>query len=387
MAEHHGYGIIRDAALLVDHQQHISWLGPDRQLPAGVEAAREIDCQQRWVTPGLIDCHTHLVYAGNRSHEFEQRLRGVTYAEIAQQGGGIQSTVQATRSASFEELLKAAVNRAAMLAKEGVTRIEIKSGYGLDLATERRMLRVARAIPEQVPVKVHTSFLGAHALPPEFADDADGYIDYICTDMLPTLAAEGLLDAVDGFCESIGFSAAQIERIFQLAQSLKLPIKLHAEQLSNQHGASLVARYQGLSADHLEYLDEAGVVAMAAAGTVATLLPGAFYYLNETQLPPIAGLRNHHVPIAIATDHNPGTSPMLSLLTCMNMACVMFRLRPDEALAGVTRNAAKALGIEQICGTLQTGKQAELAIWDINQPVDLVYSIGQNPCHSTIQMT
>jgi len=360
-------------------------MGSDQHLPAGIDALKEIDCQQRWITPGLIDCHTHLVYAGNRSHEFEQHLQGISYTQIAQNGGGIQSTVSATRAASYTELLHSAQQRAACLNKEGVTRIEIKSGYGLNLESERRMLQVIRQLPQQVPIQTHATFLAAHALPPEYTGNADAYIEHICTDMLPTLAAEGLIDAVDGFCESIGFSNTQIERLFQLAQQLKLPVKLHAEQLSNQQGASLVARYQGLSADHLEYLDATSIQAMAAAGTVATLLPGAFYYLNETQLPPIDSLRSHNIPIAIATDHNPGTSPILSLLTCLNMACVLFKLRPDEALAGATRHAAKALGVEKDCGTLEVGKRAELAIWDIDQPVDLTYSLGENPCHTTIQ--
>ena len=378
MSAQDGYGIVGDAALLIDNQQRIAWLGSDKNLPANITNDQEVDCQQRWITPGLIDCHTHLVYAGNRSDEFEQRLQGISYAEIARQGGGIQSTVKATRKASFDELLRATLQRAENLVAEGVTRIEIKSGYGLNLNTERRMLQVARAISKHLPITVHASFLGAHALPPEFSDDADAYIEHICKDMLPALASEGLIDAVDGFCESIGFSAAQIERVFQAAQALNLPVKLHAEQLSNQHGAALVSRYQGLSADHLEYLDEDGIRAMARAGTVATLLPGAFYYLNETRLPPIDLLRKHKICMAVATDHNPGTSPILSLLTTMNMACVLFRLRPDEVLAGVTRYAAKALGVAAECGTLEVGKQAELAVWDIEQPVDLIYGIGRN---------
>ncbi len=373
------YGIIRDGALLIDQRHRIAWLGPDKNLPAGTTAEMEIDCRRHWITPGLIDCHTHLVYAGNRGDEFAQRLEGISYAEIAARGGGINSTVKATRAASFAELLDSAVNRVRTLAAEGVTRIEIKSGYGLNLDTERRMLQVARAIAERVGIKTHSTFLGAHALPPEFSNNADGYIEHICTAMLPSLAAEGLIDAVDGFCESIGFSTAQIEQVFRTAQRLNLPVKLHAEQLSNQHGASLVARYGGLSADHLEYLDAAGVQAMAQAGTVATLLPGAFYYLRETRLPPIASLREHQVPMAIATDHNPGTSPLLSLLTAMNMGCVLFQMTPLEALLGVTRHAAKALGAEHECGTLEVGKQAELACWDIDQPVDLVYALGHNP--------
>ncbi len=379
MAQDDGYGTIKNAALLIDAQQRIAWLGPDKGVPATLKVDREIDCQQRWITPGLIDCHTHLVYAGNRSDEFEQRLQGVSYAEIAGQGGGIQSTVNATRNASFDDLLDATLQRARYLTREGVSRIEIKSGYGLNLETERRMLQVARAIPEHLPVTVHTTFLGAHALPPEFSNNADEYIEHICKDILPVLASEGLVDAVDGFCESIGFNTTQIEKVLQTAQALNLPVKLHAEQLSNQHGAALVARYQGLSADHLEYLDKDGILAMADAGTVATLLPGAYYYLNETQLPPIGLLRQQHVPIAIATDHNPGTSPMLSLLTAMNMACVLFQLRPDEVLAGVTRHAAQALGAASECGTLAVGKRADLAVWDIEQPVDLVYGLGHNP--------
>lgn len=379
MAQPSGYGIVKNAALLLDDQQRIAWLGPDKDLPITLKADQEIDCQQRWITPGLIDCHTHLVYAGNRSDEFELRLQGVSYAEIAGQGGGIQSTVNATRNASFDDLLQAALQRIKHLVAEGVTRVEIKSGYGLNLETERHMLQVARAIPKHLPVTVHTSFLGAHALPPEFSHDADAYIEHICKDMLPTLANEGLVDAVDGFCESIGFSTTQIEKVFETAQALNLPVKLHAEQLSNQHGTALVARYKGLSADHLEYLDNDGILAMADSGTVATLLPGAFYYLNETQLPPIELLRQQHIPIAVATDHNPGTSPMLSLLAAMNMACVLFQLRPDEVLAGVTRHAAQALGAAHECGTLTVGKRADLAVWDIEQPVDLVYGLGHNP--------
>lgn len=383
MTDPTGYGEIRDAALLIDADERIGWMGPERDLPAGLDAASEIDCGGAWITPGLIDCHTHLVYAGNRSDEFEERLGGTSYAEIAARGGGIRRTVQATRSAGFDELLDGAVRRARRLAAGGVTRIEVKSGYGLDLATERRMLSVARALSDHVPVTVHTTFLGAHALPPEFSGDADGYVDHVCEEMLPALADEGLVDAVDGFCEEIGFSRAQIERVFETARNLGLPVKLHAEQLSNQHGAALVAEYGGLSADHLEYVDDDDIPALAAAGTVATLLPGAFYYLRETRLPPVEALREAGVPMALATDHNPGSSPVLSLPLSMNMACVLFGLRPDEALAGVTRNAARALGVADSCGRLEAGLRAELALFDIERPGDLAYAIGADPCVRT----
>jgi len=383
MTEPAGYGEVLDAALLIDADERIGWLGPARDLPAGLDAAAEVDCRGGWITPGLIDCHTHLVYSGNRSDEFEQRLRGASYAGIAGRGGGIRRTVAATRGAGFDALLADSAARARVLAAGGVTRIEVKSGYGLDLETERRMLLVARALPGHAPVTVHTTFLGAHALPPEYPGDADRYIDHICRDILPALAGDGLVDAVDGFCETIAFSRDQIGRVFETARALGLPVKLHAEQLSNQHGAALVAAHGGLSADHLEYLDQAGVEAMAAAGTVATLLPGAFYYLNETRLPPIEALRKAGVPLAVATDHNPGSSPVLSLPLCLNMACVLFGLRPDEALAGVTRNAARALGVADACGRLAPGLRAELALWDIERPGDLAYSIGGNPCRQT----
>lgn len=383
MADAIGYGGIRDAALLIDADERIGWLGRERDLPAGLDAASEFDCDGGWITPGLIDCHTHLVYAGNRSDEFEERLGGTSYAEIAARGGGIQRTVQATRAAGFDALLNGAVRRARTLVGGGVTRIEVKSGYGLDLATERRMLRVARAVADHVPLNVHTTFLGAHALPPEFSGNADGYVDHVCDEMLPALADEGLVDAVDGFCEEIGFTRAQIERVFETARGLGLPVKLHAEQLSDQRGAALVAEYGGLSADHLEYIDVDDIPALAAAGTVATLLPGAFYYLRETRLPPVDALREAGVPMALATDHNPGSSPVLSLPLCMNMACVLFGLRPDEALAGVTRNAARALGVADRCGRLETGLRAELALWEIERPGDLAYEIGAEPCRRT----
>ncbi|WP_230405223.1 imidazolonepropionase [Undibacterium rugosum] len=372
-----GYGEIRDAAIAVKDGR-IAWLGPQAELPSGWQASTVHDAGGAWMTPGLIDSHTHLVYAGNRSNEFEARLNGVAYEEIARQGGGIVATVRATRAASEEELLAATLPRLHSLLKEGVTTLEIKSGYGLDLASEARILRVARRIAASFPVRVSTTFLGAHAVPPEFAGRSDDYLRVVCEEMMPALAAEGLIDAVDAFCEKIGFSAAQTERVFQAAQALGLPVKLHAEQLSDQQGAALTARYQGLSADHLEYLSQDGIAAMASAGTVAVLLPGAFYFLRETQLPPVAALRAAGVPIALATDCNPGTSPMTSLLLTMNMACTLFRMTPLEALQGVTCHAARALGLAQETGKLEVGLSADFAIWDIDRPADLAYFIGGN---------
>lgn len=377
------YGEIRDAAIAV-RDGRIAWLGPRAALPAGARAAVEHDGGGAWLTPGLIDCHTHIVYGGNRSDEFEARLNGVPYEEIARRGGGIVSTVRATRAASADELLAASLPRVASLLTEGVTTLEIKSGYGLDLATERRMLQVARTLGERLPLRVRTTFLGAHALPPEFAGRADAYIDRVCDEMLPVLAAEGLVDAVDAFCERIGFSVAQTERVFRVAERLGLPVKLHAEQLSDQGGAELVARYRGLSADHLEYLSPAGIAAMAAAGTVAVLLPGAFYFLRETRLPPLPALREAGVALAVSTDSNPGTSPLGSLLLAMNMACTLFRLTPLEALAGVTRNAARALGLADQLGTLEVGKAADFALWAIDRPGELAYGIGLNPCRQVV---
>ena len=372
-----GYGEIRDAAIAVKDGR-IAWLGPQADLPSGWQASTVHDAGGAWMTPGLIDSHTHLVYAGNRSNEFEARLNGVAYEDIARQGGGIVATVRATRAASEEELLAATLPRLHSLLKEGVTTLEIKSGYGLDLASEARILRVARRIAATYPVRVSTTFLGAHAVPPEFAGRSDDYLRVVCEEMMPALAAEGLIDAVDAFCEKIGFSAAQTERVFQAAQALGLPVKLHAEQLSDQQGAALTARYQGLSADHLEYLSQQGIAAMASAGTVAVLLPGAFYFLRETQLPPVAALRAAGVPIALATDCNPGTSPMTSLLLTMNMACTLFRMTPLEALQGVTCHAAQALGLAQETGKLEVGLSADFAIWDIARPADLAYFIGGN---------
>ena len=376
-----GYDEIRDGALAIQAGR-IAWTGPRSELPAGIRSADTFDGNGGWLTPGLIDCHTHIVYAGNRSNEFEARLNGATYEEIARAGGGIMATVRATRAASAEELLRQSLPRARSLLAEGVTTLEIKSGYGLSLESEAKMLRVARKIGALLAVEVKTTFLGAHALAPEYAGRADDYVDAVCSDMLPALAAEGLIDAVDAFCENIGFTPAQTERVFAAARRLSLPVKLHAEQLSNQGGAALVARYDGLSADHLEYLSEAGIAAMAQHGTVAVLLPGAYYFLRETRLPPIAALREAGVPIAIATDCNPGTAPLTSLLLAMNMGCTLFRLTPQEALAATTRIAARALGIASEAGTLTVGKRADLALWDIGHPSELSYAIGFNPCRA-----
>lgn len=377
-----GYGEIRDAALAVKGGQ-IAWLGARADLPPGASAQQEIDGNGCWVTPGLIDCHTHIVYGGNRSDEFEARLTGVSYETIAKNGGGIASTVRATRAASEHELFRQSLPRVKALLAEGVTTLEIKSGYGLSLEDEAKMLQVARRIGRELPVTVRTTFLGAHALPPEFAGQADAYIDEVCR-MLPQLLERDLVDAVDAFCERIGFSAAQTERVFQAARQHGVPVKLHAEQLSDQGGSGLCARYGGLSADHLEYLNEADIAAMAASGTVAVLLPGAFYFLRETKLPPIDALRAAGVPMALATDCNPGTSPLSSILTTLNMGCTLFRLTPQEALAGVTREAARALGLQDEVGTLAVGKRADLVLWDIARPADLAYSIGLNPCQGVM---
>ena len=378
-----GYGEIRDGAIAVKDGK-VAWVGPQSALPKDFQADTLHDGHGCWLTPGLIDCHTHLAYAGNRSDEFEARLNGVAYEEIARQGGGIVSTVRATRAASDAALMQASLPRVRNLLAEGTTTLEIKSGYGLDLQTEARILRVARQIGIDCAVRVTTTFLGAHALPPEYAGRADAYVDAVCEEMLPALVAENLVDAVDVFCEKIGFSPAQTERVFQAARAFDLPVKLHAEQLSDQGGAALTARYQGLSADHLEYLSDVGIAAMAEHGTVAVLLPGAFYFLRETKLPPIAELRAAAVPIAIATDCNPGTSPMTSLLLTMNMACTLFKMTPLEALQGVTANAARALGLASEIGSLEVGKAADFALWSIDRPADLAYFIGGNPCQMTV---
>lgn len=368
---HGKYSIIEDAAI-VTNDGLIEWIGPRSKAPAG----QGVDLGGAWVTPGLIDCHTHTVFGGNRSGEFEQRLQGVSYAEIAAAGGGIASTVRATRAASEDELFASARNRLASLLRDGVTTVEIKSGYGLDLASERKMLRVIRRLGEALPVSVRATCLAAHALPPEYKDRADDYIAHICDEMLPALAAEGLVDAVDAFCEYLAFSPAQVEKVFLKARELGIPVKLHAEQLSSLHGASLAARYQALSADHLEFITEDDCQAMAAAGTVAVLLPGAFYFLRETQLPPMDALRKHGVAIAIASDLNPGTSPALSLRLMLNMACTLFRMTPEEALAGATLHAAKALGLGASHGSLEVGKVADFVAWDIERPADLAYWLG-----------
>ncbi len=372
--EGEGYGLIEDGALGC-RDGRIAWMGPSASIPRDVDAARVIDAQGQLLTPGLVDCHTHLVFGGQRADEFEMRLEGADYADIARAGGGIASTVRATRAADEAALLAQSLPRARDLLADGATTLEIKSGYGLDIDSERRMLRVARRIGEHLGITVRTSFLGLHALPPEYADDADGYVTHVCETMLPTLAGEGLVDAVDAFCENIGFSRAQVQRVFETAQSLGLPVKLHAEQLSDQDGAALTASFDGLSADHLEYLSERGVRAMAEAGTVAVLLPGAFYALRETQLPPVAALREHGVPMAVATDLNPGTAPLRSLRMAAGMACTLFRLTPREALRGVSVNAARALGLDDR-GSLAVGKRADLVLWRARAPAELVYWIG-----------
>ncbi|QPN45899.1 imidazolonepropionase [Priestia aryabhattai] len=368
------YSIIEDAAIVTSGGV-IEWLGPRSEMRP-VEAQRTVDLGNAWVTPGMIDCHTHAVFGGNRSGEFEQRLQGVGYAEIAAQGGGIASTVRATRAASEDELFASARERVQALMRDGVTTIEIKSGYGLDLANERKMLRVARRLADELPVAVRATCLAAHALPLEYAGRADDYIAHICDQMLPALAAEGLVDAVDAFCEHLAFSPAQVERVFIKARELGLPVKLHAEQLSSLHGSSLAARYQALSADHLEFMTEEDAVAMAEAGTVAVLLPGAFYFLRETQLPPMDALRRHGVRIALASDLNPGTSPGLSLRLMLNMGCTLFRMTPEEALAGVTIHAATALGMGDTHGSLEVGKVADFVAWQIERPADLAYWLG-----------
>lgn len=367
------YSIIEDAAI-VTCEGFIEWIGPRLHVPHG-EYSQTHGLEGAWVTPGLIDCHTHTVFGGNRSGEFEQRLQGVSYADIAAAGGGIASTVRATRAASEEELFASARQRLMCLLRDGVTSVEIKSGYGLSLESERKILRVIRRLGDTLPVTVRSTCLAAHALPPEYKDRADDYIDLICNEMLPALAAEGLVDAVDAFCEYLAFSPAQVERVFKVAQGLGLPVKLHAEQLSSLHGSSLAARYHALSADHLEFMTEEDAMAMAA-GTVAVLLPGAFYFLRETQLPPMQALRKHGVKIAIASDLNPGTSPALSLRLMMNMACTLFRMTPEEALAGVTLHAATALGMGETHGSLEPGKVADFVAWNIDRPADLAYWLG-----------
>ncbi len=377
-----GLGLIDDGVIAC-RAGVIVYAGP-ADAASALDARRVIDCRGRWITPGLIDCHTHLVFAGDRSSEFELRLRGAAYEDIAKAGGGIVSTVAATRAASEAELLVGALGRLDALIAEGLTTIEIKSGYGLTVEDEIKQLRVARRLTEHRSVAVKTSLLGAHAVPPEFIDRPDAYIDLVCREMIPAVAALALADAVDVFCESIGFTPLQTRRVFEAARAHRLPVKIHAEQLSNLNGASLAAKFSALSADHLEHLDETGVSDMAAAGTVATLLPGAFYFMRETQCPPVDRLRVAGVPIALATDCNPGTSPLTSLLLTMNMGATLFRLTVDECLIGVTRNAARALGMGDEVGVLQAGKRCDLAIWDIERPAELVYRMGTNPLHARV---
>ena len=372
-------GIVEDGALAIAAGR-IVFAGGSGDLPAELADAVTItDCEGRWVTPGLIDCHTHLVHAGNRAHEFEMRLAGATYEEVARAGGGIVSSVKSLRAASQDDLVRETLPRLDALMAEGVTTVEIKSGYGLDLENEAKSLRAARTLETLRSVTIRTTFLGAHALPPEFKGNQSGYTTKVISEMLPSIANEGLADAVDGFCEGIAFSPDEIAAVFDAAQANGLPVKLHADQLSNLQGAALAARYSALSADHLEYTDEAGAMAMAAAGTVAVILPGAFYFIRETKKPPIDLFRKTGVAMAVATDNNPGTSPLTSLLLTMNMSATLFSMTVDECLLGTTRHAAKALGLQGEIGTLEPGKWADLAIWDIDRPAELVYRMGFNP--------
>lgn len=379
------YGVIPQAAIAVKDGK-IAWVGPRSELPEfDVLATPVYRGKGGWITPGLIDAHTHLVFAGNRAHEFEQRLQGATYAEIARAGGGIISTVNACRDADEAELFELGRQRLNALAREGVTTVEIKSGYGLNTETELKLLRVARELGEHHHIDVCTTFLGAHAIPPEYKDNADAYIDLVINDMLPAVIAENLADAVDVFCENIAFSLEQTERVLTAAKKAGLQIKLHAEQLTNMGGSALAAKLGAKSVDHIEFLDEAGVKAISESGTCATLLPGAFYFLRETQLPPIELLRQYKVPMVIASDFNPGSSPICSTLLMLNMACTLFRLTPEEALQGVTINAAKALGIDNNIGSISIGKQADFCLWDITTPAQLAYAYGVNPCKTVVK--
>jgi imidazolonepropionase len=386
------YGLVEHGAIAASGGA-IAYAGPQSELPAGLAPRETVDCQRRLITPGLIDCHTHLVFAGNRAREFELRLQGASYEEIARAGGGIVSTVRATRAASEDDLVASALPRLDALIAEGVTTVEIKSGYGLELETECRQLRAARRLGGVRRIDVITTFLGAHALSPEAAGDKAAYIDLVCRSMIPAVASmtlcvgerrTRLVDAVDAFCEGIAFSPEETARVFDAARAAGLPVKLHADQLSNLGGAALAARYSALSADHLEYADEAGVQAMARAGTVAVLLPGAYYFLREKQAPPVALLRAHRVPIALATDCNPGSSPLTSPLLTMNMGATLFRLTPAECLAGFTREAARALGRGAEIGTLEAGKRCDLAIWNVEHPAELAYRMGFNPLHARV---
>ncbi|AZO70032.1 MAG: imidazolonepropionase [Mesorhizobium sp.] len=379
-----GLGIVEKGAVAA-RDGRIVFAGVEAEMPAALgQGAETVDCEGRWITPGLIDCHTHLVYAGNRANEFEMRLAGATYEEVARAGGGIVSSVKSLRAASADELVAQTLPRLDALMAEGVTTVEVKSGYGLDLDNEKKSLRAARRLDGERQVTIRTTCLAAHALPPEAKGDKDAFIDLVAGTILPAVAAEELADAVDGFCEGIAFSPEQISRVFDKARVLGLPVKLHADQLSNLHGAELAARYGALSADHLEYTDEEGATAMARAGTVATILPGAYYFIRETKKPPVDLFRRHGVKMAVATDSNPGTSPLTSLLLTMNMAATLFGLTVDECLAGVTREAARALGLLDKTGTLEAGKSADLAIWNIERPAELVYRMGFNPLHARI---
>ena len=369
-----GLGLIESGAI-ASQNERITWVGNAADAPIA-DAAVVHDCAGALMTPGLIDCHTHLVFAGNRAQEFEMRLQGASYTDIANAGGGIASTVGAVREASEDELLRQSEHRLRVMMADGVTTIEIKSGYGLDLESERKMLLVARELGCRNAVSVVTTFLGLHALPPAFAGRADDYVDHVCQQILPVIAGEELADAVDAFCDEIGFSRAQTQRFFEAARRLGIPVKLHAEQLSNQHGATLAGKFGALSADHLEYLDSAGVVELAKAGTVAVLLPGAFYVLRETKLPPVDALRSAGVPIAVASDLNPGTSPIVSLQANMHLACTLFRLTPTEVLRGVTVNAARALGLQHDRGSLAVGQRADWCVWAVAQPAELCYWMG-----------
>ncbi len=371
------YGLVEDGALAV-RGDTIVWVGPRTELPPEFAPARLHDAGGRCITPGLIDAHTHVVYGGDRARDFELRASGAGYAEIARAGGGILSTVRATRAATSAELAAAADRRVAAMQRDGTTTLEVKSGYGLDRETEARMLRVARALPERHPIRIRTAYLGLHALPPEWSD-ADAYVAFVCGEVLPALTAEGLVDAVDAFCETIAFSPAQVARFFEAAAALGLPVKLHADQLTPGGGAALAARFRALSADHLEHVLDGDLPALAEAGTVALLLPGAAYFLRETKLPPLARLRELEIPIALATDCNPGTSPLVSPLLAMNLACTLFRMTPEEALRGFTVHAAQALGLGDSIGRLAPGRKADFVLWDVEQPGQLAYPIGANP--------
>jgi imidazolonepropionase len=378
-----GLGLVEKGAVAVKSGR-IAYAGPESDLPVDLRKGECVDLEGRWITPGLIDCHTHLIYAGNRAHEFEMRLRGASYEEIARAGGGIVSTVTQSREADQAELVRQSLPRLDALIAEGATTVEVKSGYGLDLENEAKALRAARQLGQERPVTIVTTFLGAHAVPLEAKGDKRAYIDLVVNVMLPPIVKENLADAVDAFCEGIAFSPEEVTRVFEAATAHKLPVKLHADQLSNLHGAVLAAKFKALSADHLEHTDEAGVAAMAKAGTVAVMLPGAFYFMRDTRQPPIARFRQYGVPMAVATDSNPGTSPLTSILMSMNLAATLFRLSVDECIAGVTREAAKALGMEGEIGTLEAGKRADLAIWDIERPAELVYRMGFNPLYARV---